>query len=295
MPQAPPALCRARHIQRTGGPVRNTRCPHSTPARALPIPVHHRFAVIQYRHPFTHVALAIALMSGLTLSAAAQQLTSGVDTTNFDQSVRPQDDFFRYVNGGWLSPRRDSSRRIELGRIQGAQREQPPPSTRIIEEAAKSNAEPGSPNARLAISTPASWTGLAWRARPQATGRGAHAIAALKIPRSSRSTFAHFARLGVQEPIGVRVGPDPKQSDVNIVPVNSPDSDLPDRDYFCKRTRRWKTTRAAYKTYIARLLTLAKAARCSGAANPHLALETAIATPQWDGRAIAIETRHTTR
>ena len=25
-----------------------------------------------------------------------------IDTTNFDHSVRPQDDFFRYVNGGWL-------------------------------------------------------------------------------------------------------------------------------------------------------------------------------------------------
>src|SRR6476646_11473230 len=26
----------------------------------------------------------------------------GIDTTNFDRSVRPQDDFFRFVNGGWL-------------------------------------------------------------------------------------------------------------------------------------------------------------------------------------------------
>ncbi len=32
----------------------------------------------------------------------AQKRTSGIDTTNFDRSVRPQDDFFRYVNGGWL-------------------------------------------------------------------------------------------------------------------------------------------------------------------------------------------------
>lgn len=27
---------------------------------------------------------------------------SGIDTSGFDQSVRPQDDFFRYVNGGWI-------------------------------------------------------------------------------------------------------------------------------------------------------------------------------------------------
>ena len=27
----------------------------------------------------------------------------GIDTTNFDHSVRPQDDFFRFVNGRWLA------------------------------------------------------------------------------------------------------------------------------------------------------------------------------------------------
>ena len=26
----------------------------------------------------------------------------GFDTANFDRSVRPQDDFFHYVNGSWL-------------------------------------------------------------------------------------------------------------------------------------------------------------------------------------------------
>src|SRR5450830_1615602 len=46
-------------------------------------------------------AAAMALVIS-ALPAAAQKLTSGVDTTNFDRSVRPQDDFFRYVNGGWL-------------------------------------------------------------------------------------------------------------------------------------------------------------------------------------------------
>jgi predicted metalloendopeptidase len=45
--------------------------------------------------------------AGLTLATAAllaQQpaVKSGIDTSLFDTSVRPQDDLFRYVNGGWL-------------------------------------------------------------------------------------------------------------------------------------------------------------------------------------------------
>jgi Predicted metalloendopeptidase len=47
---------------------------------------------------------AVALSLGISSVADAQSgaRALGVDTTNFDRSVRPQDDFFRFVNGGWL-------------------------------------------------------------------------------------------------------------------------------------------------------------------------------------------------
>ena len=32
----------------------------------------------------------------------APKLGSGLDLAGFDRSVRPQDDLFRFVNGGWL-------------------------------------------------------------------------------------------------------------------------------------------------------------------------------------------------
>ena len=42
----------------------------------------------------------------LALAATALTLTLGaraeIDLKNFDLSVKPQDDFFRYVNGTWL-------------------------------------------------------------------------------------------------------------------------------------------------------------------------------------------------
>src|SRR6185437_3387268 len=45
------------------------------------------------------------LLAGVTSAPLAAQSghALGVDTTNFDRSVRPQDDFFRFVNGGWLA------------------------------------------------------------------------------------------------------------------------------------------------------------------------------------------------
>ncbi len=35
-------------------------------------------------------------------SPGQEELTSGIDTTHFDRSTRPQDNFFRHVSGGWL-------------------------------------------------------------------------------------------------------------------------------------------------------------------------------------------------
>ena len=44
------------------------------------------------------IVVAIALPAGAQTSGR----TLGIDTTNFDRSVRPQDDLFRFVNGGWV-------------------------------------------------------------------------------------------------------------------------------------------------------------------------------------------------
>ncbi|MBT8075639.1 MAG: M13 family peptidase, partial [Gammaproteobacteria bacterium] len=34
---------------------------------------------------------------------AVVELSSGIDQSGFDESVRPQDDFFAYVNGAWVN------------------------------------------------------------------------------------------------------------------------------------------------------------------------------------------------
>ena len=34
---------------------------------------------------------------------APAPLTSGIDAAGLDKAVRPQDDFYKHVNGGWLT------------------------------------------------------------------------------------------------------------------------------------------------------------------------------------------------
>ena len=53
----------------------------------------------------TFVATAIMSLVSPSLAQtprAANPAHPGIDTTNFDRSIRPQDDFFRFANGTWL-------------------------------------------------------------------------------------------------------------------------------------------------------------------------------------------------
>ena len=77
-------------------------------------------------------------------------LTSGIDLTHLDRSVRPQDDLFRFVNGTWLDTTEIPSDRARYGTFD-ILREQSIARVRdIIEEAAADEAAPeGSPGRKV--------------------------------------------------------------------------------------------------------------------------------------------------
>jgi predicted metalloendopeptidase len=108
------------------------------------------------------------------------------------------------------------------------------------------------------------------------------AIASLKSNAQLPATFAHFAQIGVQGPIGIGVGQDPKASSVNIVSVNQSGLGLPDRDYYLRDDAKNVAVRNAYTQYLTKLFTLANQPDPEGAAKRVVALETQLAAKQWD-------------
>src|SRR5579859_7850757 len=87
---------------------------------------------------------SLAFLALLTAPVAAQQRTLGIDTTNFDRSVRPQDDFFRFVNGTWLAKTQIPSDASSWGAFNELTEKSRNQVHDIIEAAAKSNAPEGS-------------------------------------------------------------------------------------------------------------------------------------------------------
>ena len=64
------------------------------------------------------LALALAcspLLANAEDAPAAGILKSGVYLQNLDKSVRPQDDFYRHINGGWLASMQIPADRANYG------------------------------------------------------------------------------------------------------------------------------------------------------------------------------------
>src|SRR4051812_38478435 len=87
--------------------------------------------------------LAVFAASAIAAPAFAQGHALGFDTTAFDKSVRPQDDFFRYVNGTWLKNTEIPSDATSWGSFNELREKSRDGLHTILEEASKSNAKPG--------------------------------------------------------------------------------------------------------------------------------------------------------
>jgi predicted metalloendopeptidase len=239
--------------------------------------------VIQRIRPFVLSVVFGAIVSAAFAMPAAAQLTSGIDTSTFDHSVRPQDDFFRYVNGGWLKKTDIPADASSWGAFQELRENSRNALHELFEGASKASAPAGSPERKVGDL----YASYMDSARVESLGTAPLApelkyLGNLRMTSQLPAFFAHFARIGVQGPVGVFVNADAKHSSVNIVQVNQSGLTMPDRDYYLKDDPKMVSTRAAYVDYITRMMTLAKQPDPAGSAKRILDLETQIATPQWE-------------
>jgi len=158
----------------------------------------------QTRQLAQSLATAAILTAAIALPARAQQLTSGIDTTTFDHSVRPQDDFYRYVNGGWLKSAQIPADASSWGAFQELRENSRNAEHELFESASNANAPAGSSDRKVG-DLYASYMDTArvdkFGAAPLA--QELKSIGALKSSAQLPATFAHFARLGINGPVGV--------------------------------------------------------------------------------------------
>ena len=230
---------------------------------------------------FAAAAALIALVTGIT--AQERPIVPGIDTSGMDLTVRPQDDFFRYVNGRWVDNTPIPADQSGYGTF-AILRERAQDAVRaIIEEEARAQAAPG---------TNAQKVGDFYKGYMDTAQRDALGIAPLKseLDRIARisdakdlpAAFARAAQIGVRLPFAVNVGADQRNSEAYAVSISQSGLGMPDRDYYLRNDGKFPETRKSYNTYIARLFALSNQPDPEGAAARIVSLESRIAALQWD-------------
>ncbi|MFT4926963.1 MAG: putative endopeptidase [Phenylobacterium sp.] len=215
--------------------------------------------------------------------------TLGVDTNNFDTSVRPQDNFYQYANGGWLKKQTIPPDRTAVGALYTMRENSREDVLNIIKTlAAKNNLEAGSDEQKVAD---------LYRAFMNVNNIEKQALNLLKSPLNSALSaidaisnraelMRYFATSQINglsnTPLKLYIGVDAKVSSQYRAHLWQGGLFLPNRDYYLKQAQHFVDIRQDYVKHITKMFTLAGFDQPQVSAKRIMAMETTLATGHWN-------------
>ncbi|QDV67500.1 Neutral endopeptidase [Rosistilla carotiformis] len=227
--------------------------------------------------------LAIASVS-VTRSVCAQtELQSGIDTTNFSDTVTAGADFYEYINEGWLKKHPLPGDESNYGVFTMLNDQTQEAVRTMIQEAAEATDRPDGSDAQKVGDFYTSYIDIETRNK-----RGAKPLAPLLKQIEQADTkaklavlMAQLSRQGISQPVGYYVSPDARDSANYTVYFSQHGTTLPDRDYYLEDDTMYVRVREAFPDYIVKLLTAVGYPDPEAAAPQIVALETKLAEAQW--------------
>jgi endothelin-converting enzyme/putative endopeptidase len=192
-------------------------------------------------------------------SAAEPVLVSGIDTSGFDISVRPQDDLYRHVNGHWIDTTELPADRSRWGSFDIIIDKSENDVRALIEEVSRdADAADGSATQKIRDYYNSYMdTGAATALGVDALRDELDRIEAIEDRTQLLRLFGELGAYGVQPPVGFGVFSDFKDPDTAVVYVVEAGLTLPDRDYYLLDDEQFVKGRELYRQYAARVLELA--------------------------------------
>ncbi len=205
----------------------------------------------------------------------------GFDRRDMDTNVRPQDDFYHHVNGGWLKKnpvpphesrwgsflmlRYETEKKLHaiVSRLQDEKNLKAGSAERMIRDFYRSGMDTKRRNA-LGATPLAPWL---------------ERIAKITDVRSLVSVFAHLETIGGGGPWGIAVDQDMKDSRKYVAYLHQSGLGMPDRDYYLKDDRESVRVRTAYVKHLEAIFALMgkTKAEAKDGAKTVMRIETAIA------------------
>ncbi|MEK7086235.1 MAG: M13 family metallopeptidase [Patescibacteria group bacterium] len=176
----------------------------------------------------------------------------GFDERDIDASVRPQDDFYHYVNGGWLKKNPVPPHESRWGSFLMLRYDTEKKLRTIVSKLEmKKNLKAGSVDQMVRDfylsgldMTTRNKLGMdplaPWLAR----------IEKIRDMKSLIGAFAHFERIGGGGPWGVMIDQDMRDSETYVMYLHQSGLGMPDRDYYIKNDVESVRVRTAYLKHI---------------------------------------------
>jgi putative endopeptidase len=189
-------------------------------------------------------------------SPKPQEAKKDILRGDLDTTVRPNDDFFAYANGGWMKANQIPADETAWGIGELVQRELYDKLRKINEDAQQKNEKTGS----------AQQIGDFWFSAMDTVNIEKNGIsplkaeldkiAAMKTKEDVMEQAAHMHTYGAGVFFGEGVDQDPKHSDVEAYTMTQGGLGLPNRDYYFNTDERTTKIRAQYPGFIASLFRL---------------------------------------
>jgi predicted metalloendopeptidase len=239
---------------------------------------------------YKKMMFVIPALIGFTNSNAQKAVTQkepGINVSFMDKSVKPNEDFFKFVNGTWLKNTEIPADKTRWGSFDELRQNTDKDALAILKEAAanpkyKSNTDQGK-----AINM--------YKAAMDTVARNKQGIAPLApylakinavknikdLQKLMMETEAEGGGVGF---FGVGVGADEKNSTRNVVSVGPGGLGLPDRDYYVSDEKDSKEKREKYAIHVAKMLLFLgeKPEQAKIDADKILALEIQMSKPRLD-------------
>lgn len=227
------------------------------------------------------ICFAAAIVLFLSGCNQQQQKATGDDilTSNLDTTVKPNEDFFHFANGGWIKKNPIPNDEASWGIGSLVQEELYNRLKHINEEAVKKGAKTGVDQQIADFWYSGMDTTTIEQKGIDPLKPELEAIQALKTPKELMNQVAKMHTYGVNAFFGEGVQQDAKNSDMMAYIMWQGGLGLPERDYYFNTDPRTTAIREAYPKYIATILTLSgvDSASATKRATAIVALETKLA------------------
>ena len=212
------------------------------------------------------VALATVSMTSVAQNPQSQQLRSGLDMSNMDNSVKPQDDFFHYACGGWMKKNPLPAAYSRYGSFDVLGEDNNKRINGILQELLENTYSEGTIEKKLS-----DLYKLAMNEQRRNADGVSPLMPILKKMEKAKTKEALFkiqlelVPYGDSEFIGMYFGADEKNAKQNILNVVQSGTTLGQKEYYLDTDSATTAIREAYKKHIVRMFQMfgfnAKAAK----------------------------------